>query len=78
MEVNHPDSKDKVYETRLNLAAAGMPKGSTVGFELFNQNQLGSTDFDRRLKYNWALQGSLCVPSASLTGGRRKSTYCAA
>ena len=51
--------KDKVYETRLNLAAAGMPKGGTVGFELFNQSQLGSTDFDRRLKYNWALQGEL-------------------
>lgn len=51
--------KDRVYETRLNLAQAGMPKGGTVGFELFNQNQLGSTDFDRRLKYNWALQGEL-------------------
>lgn len=51
--------REKVYETRLNLAAAGMPKGGTVGFELFNQNQLGSTDFDRRLKYNWALQGEL-------------------
>jgi flagellar M-ring protein FliF len=51
--------QEKVYETRLNLAASGMPKGGSVGFELFNQNQLGSTDFDRKLKYNWALQGEL-------------------
>ncbi|HQD40014.1 MAG: flagellar M-ring protein FliF [Firmicutes bacterium] len=51
--------QDKVYETRLNLAASGMPQGGTVGFELFNQSQLGSTDFDRQLKYNWALQGEL-------------------
>lgn len=50
---------DQVYETRINLAAAGMPRGGTVGFELFNQNSLGTTDFERKLKYNWALQGEL-------------------
>ena len=48
-----------VYETRIKLATAGLPRGGTVGFELFNQNSLGTTDFERKLKYNWALQGEL-------------------
>ncbi|MBO8126743.1 MAG: flagellar M-ring protein FliF, partial [Firmicutes bacterium] len=51
--------EDLVYETRLKLASAGMPRGGTVGFELFNQSSLGTTDFERKLKYNWALQGEL-------------------
>ncbi|MGE5507104.1 MAG: flagellar basal-body MS-ring/collar protein FliF [Chitinophagales bacterium] len=49
----------QVYETRLNLASQGLPKGGVVGFELFNDTKLGTTDFERKLKYNWALQGEL-------------------
>jgi flagellar M-ring protein FliF len=30
-----------------------------VGFEIFQESQLGATEFDRRLRYNWALQGEL-------------------
>lgn len=49
----------QVYETRINLASQGLPKGGVVGFELFNETKLGTTDFERKLKYNWALQGEL-------------------
>lgn len=48
-----------VYETRIRLASEGVPRNGVVGFELFNNTNLGSTDFERKLKYNWALQGEL-------------------
>lgn len=48
-----------VYETRIKLASAGMPRGGVVGFELFKNNSLGTTDFERRIQYNMALQGEL-------------------
>jgi flagellar M-ring protein FliF len=51
--------QQQVYETRISLASQGLPKGGVVGFELFNDTKLGTTDFERKLKYNWALQGEL-------------------
>jgi len=48
-----------VYETRLNLAAEGLPRGGGVGFELFDQISLGTTDFVQRLNYQRAVQGEL-------------------
>ncbi len=48
-----------VYETRLNLAAEGLPRGGGVGFEIFDQTNLGTTDFVQRLNYQRAVQGEL-------------------
>ncbi len=48
-----------VYETRLNLAAEGLPSGGGVGFELFDKSSLGTTDFVQRLNYQRAVQGEL-------------------
>ncbi len=51
---------DKVYETRLALATEGIPKGgSGVGFEIFDQQKLGSTEFVQKINYQRALQGEL-------------------
>src|SRR5208282_5080798 len=49
----------KVYELRLELAAQGVPQGGGVGFEIFDKNQLGVTEFVQRLNYIKALQGEL-------------------
>lgn len=49
----------QVYQTRLDLAAKGLPKHGVVGFEIFQQVSFGSTDFERNVKYLWALQGEL-------------------
>ncbi len=49
----------KVYELRLELAAEGLPQGGGVGFEIFDKNQLGVTEFVQRLNYVRALQGEL-------------------
>lgn len=52
-------SSDKVYEVRLQLAEAGLPRGGNVGFELFDSNRVGLTQFGERINYQRALQGEL-------------------
>jgi flagellar M-ring protein FliF len=49
----------RVYETRLALAGRGVPQGGGVGFEIFDKQTLGMTDFVQRLNYQRALQGEL-------------------
>jgi flagellar M-ring protein FliF len=51
--------REQVYETRLSLAAAGIPKGSGVGFEIFDHQNLGTTEFVQKIDYQRALQGEL-------------------
>ncbi|MBF0101755.1 MAG: flagellar M-ring protein FliF [Desulfobacterales bacterium] len=51
--------EDKVYETRLSLAAEGLPKGSGVGYEIFDQTEFGTTEFVQKMNYQRALQGEL-------------------
>lgn len=50
---------DKVSELRLELAAAGLPQGGGVGFEIFDTKTLGATEFEQQLNYRRALQGEL-------------------
>lgn len=57
----------KVYELRLELAAIGMPQGGGVGFEIFDKNQIGVTEFVQRLNYVRALQGELARTIRQLT-----------
>ncbi len=51
--------EDQLYETRLALASEGIPKGSGVGFEIFDKQRLGSTEFVQKINYQRALQGEL-------------------
>lgn len=55
-----------VYETRLQLANEGLPKGSTVGFEIFDKASLGQTDYLQRLNFQRALEGELSRTISSL------------
>jgi len=47
------------YEARMALAARGLPQGGTIGFEIFDKQTLGMTDFVQRLDFQRALQGEL-------------------
>lgn len=49
----------QVYDVRMKLASAGLPKGSTVGFELMDKPSLGQTQFSERLNFQRALEGEL-------------------
>jgi flagellar M-ring protein FliF len=57
---------DKVYEARLNLAGAGLPQGGGVGFEVFDKQSFGMTDFTQKVNYQRALQGELSRTITSL------------
>jgi flagellar M-ring protein FliF len=48
-----------VYKERIAIAAKGIPKDGKVGFELFDKQNFGSTDFEQRIKYLRALEGEL-------------------
>jgi flagellar M-ring protein FliF len=50
---------DKLYEVRLDLANQGLPHGGSMGFELFDQNKLGMSEYVQKLNYQRALQGEL-------------------
>jgi flagellar M-ring protein FliF len=46
-------------ESRLALAAAGLPKTGRIGFELFDKNNFGATEFVEHINYQRALEGEL-------------------
>ncbi|HIJ49689.1 MAG TPA: flagellar M-ring protein FliF [Nitrospinae bacterium] len=52
-------ASDLIHETRLQLAGEGLPEGSEVGLEMFEDTPLGMTDFIQKLNFQRALQGEL-------------------
>ncbi|KMY69280.1 hypothetical protein AAU61_03700 [Desulfocarbo indianensis] len=57
--------QDSVYETRLAMASAGLPRGQGIGFEVFNEVKMGTTEFVQKINYQRALQGELARTIAS-------------
>ncbi|MEE4253122.1 MAG: flagellar basal-body MS-ring/collar protein FliF [Desulfuromusa sp.] len=56
---------DKVYEARIELAGSGLSE-SGVGFEIFDKQSFGMTDFAQKVNYRRALQGELMRTITSL------------
>jgi len=48
-----------VYKERISIAALGLPKESSVGFELFDTQEFGATSFDQNVKFLRAIEGEL-------------------
>ncbi|MGP1450871.1 MAG: flagellar basal-body MS-ring/collar protein FliF [Wolinella sp.] len=69
--------EDKVYEERLKLASSGIPKSSKVGFEIFDKQEFGATDFDQRVKFIRATEGELGRTIESLTPIEKASVHIA-
>lgn len=57
---------DRLYETRLDLAANGLPSGGSVGFEVFDNQSFALTDYVQKVNYTRALQGELARTISSL------------
>ncbi len=57
----------QVDETRLKLAAQGLPKGSLVGFELLDNEKFGTSQFQEQLNYQRGLEGELARTIQSLS-----------
>lgn len=51
--------KERADEARLVLAQKNLPLGGSVGWEIFNEARLGTTDFDRRIQLIRAISGEL-------------------
>ena len=49
----------QVYSARIGLASEGFPRSGTVGFEIFDGNLFGMTDFLQKVNYRRALEGEL-------------------
>ncbi len=60
-------SGDKVYEARLKLASQGLPKTSSMGFEMMQQDQgFGTSQFVESARYQHALETELGRTISSL------------
>lgn len=49
----------KIQKVRLDLASSGLPKQGQVGYEIFDQTNLGMTDFLQKVNFRRALEGEL-------------------
>ncbi len=68
---------DRLHEIRLQLAGKGLPKNKVVGFELFDQNHFGATEFVQQLNYTRALQGELSRTIGHLEGVEKATVHIA-
>ncbi|RME57649.1 MAG: flagellar M-ring protein FliF, partial [Candidatus Dadabacteria bacterium] len=50
---------DTVYDLRLTLASEGLPKGGSVGLEIFDTSELGTTTLQEKVKLLRGIQGEL-------------------
>jgi flagellar M-ring protein FliF len=51
--------QEVVYETRLSLAGKGIPNSGIIGYEIFDKNTMGMSEFIQKLNYKRALEGEL-------------------
>ena len=56
-----------VYDARLKLASQGLPKGSTVGFELLDQQKFGTTQLQEQVNFQRGLEGELAKTIQSVS-----------
>lgn len=60
--------EESVHELRLTLAGEGLPNGGGVGFELFDEQRFGESEFSEQVKYHRALEGELSRTITHLSG----------
>jgi flagellar M-ring protein FliF len=65
--------KEVVYKERITIASMGIPKEGHVGFELFDKQEFGATNFDQDVKFRRALEGELARSIDSLAPVEKSS-----
>ncbi len=50
---------NKVYDLRLEMANEGIPSDGVVGYEIFDKNNFGMTEYVQQVNYKRALEGEL-------------------
>lgn len=59
---------NQVHEARLTLASEGLPRGGGVGFELFDEQRFGESEFSEQVKYHRALEGEIARTIGHIQG----------
>ena len=57
----------QVHDVRLRLAAQGLPRGGSVGFELMETQKFGTSQFIEQVNYQRALEGELARTIESIS-----------
>lgn len=60
-----------VHETRLRLMGRGVPLAGGVGFEIFDNKDVGMTEYTQKINYQRALQGELARTISSMNEVRQ-------
>ncbi len=66
-----------VGELRLKMATQGLPRGGNVGFELMENERIGTSQFNEQVNYQRALEGELGNTIGSLTQVERARVHLA-
>jgi flagellar M-ring protein FliF len=59
--------EDKVFQARMLLANAGLPRAAGVGFELFDKGDIGVSEMTQRVNLQRALEGELARTIGALS-----------
>jgi flagellar M-ring protein FliF len=60
--------KAQLAQARIALAEQGLPSSSQPGFELFDKQKLGASDFQQQVTYQRALEGQLASTIGQIDG----------
>src|SRR5215207_7456449 len=60
--------EERIPGLRLELAAAGLPHGGSVGFEIFDRSKIGATEFEQQVNLRRALEVELSRSVMSIDG----------
>src|SRR3954470_3251021 len=60
--------KSQIGQARIALAEKGLPGSAQPGFELFNSQKLGASDFQQQVTYKRALEGQLAATIGQIDG----------
>lgn len=60
--------EDEANRARVAIAGSGVAMGGVVGFELFNETDMGLTEFAQKVNYQRALQGELARTIMGMDG----------
>ncbi|RMF61797.1 MAG: flagellar M-ring protein FliF [Calditrichaeota bacterium] len=66
---------NRVYDLRLEFAREGLPESGSVGYEIFDKQELGVTEFRQQIAYKRALEGELARTIRSIDVVDRASVF---
>lgn len=66
-----------VHDARLRLAAQGLPRSDTTGYELMEKQRFGTTQFQERLNFQRGLEGELARSIQGLAAVRNARVHLA-